>query len=427
VVLLAPLLAFVTCSSDEPPPRGVSEGCLINTDCNSPLVCAFQRCHVQCKDSRDCDAGQRCVVSDRPFHVCQLDGEKSCAYNSACPNGQACGIDGQCRDVCRADRDCLAGQVCATGTCAETVELLDGGLPMSAEAGPPSGQPCAYDSDCASPFVCRSGFCGYQCFTSRDCGRGQTCVAQRCEGTGACVDERDCDEGFECTDNRCRLRDSIGTEGGTFHSLDGRIDVIVPAGALSEGRIRLTARVADTAPPGARGPVYELGPSGTIFLKAVTVTYHFQASELGVMAPADMRLATSSSFSWIALAGSSLDATAQTVSGTTFHFSAFGIIPSATSGNCSQTVVDLLPATRTCLWSLPGAYDPQAGEVVVYLQGGKKEVPVRLPDAGSCFGDAGEQVPGWYYQDQTVNLCPIVCSNLSDSGLEVWYSSGCRP
>src|SRR5262249_41834628 len=83
------LFALVTCSSDEPPPdlKAVAQGCIINTDCNSPLVCAFQRCHVECRDSSDCDPGQRCVVSDRPFHVCQLDQEKLCTYNSSCPDG----------------------------------------------------------------------------------------------------------------------------------------------------------------------------------------------------------------------------------------------------------------------------------------------------------------------------------------------------
>src|SRR4051812_13257414 len=180
VALVLAVLALVTCSSDEPPLKSVSEDCLINSDCASQLVCAFRRCHTQCKVTHDCDLGQRCVVSDRPYHVCQLDKEKLCTYNSSCPDGQACGVDGQCRDMCRADRDCLDKQLCVSGTCADLVELVDGGLPVSSEAGPASGQPCAYDSDCSEPFACRAGFCGYQCVTGRDCGDEQSCIAHRC-------------------------------------------------------------------------------------------------------------------------------------------------------------------------------------------------------------------------------------------------------
>ncbi len=73
----------------------LSESCTLNSDCAEPLVCAFQRCHDVCETSRDCDPGQRCVVSDRPFHVCQLEDERECLYTSDCPEGQTC-IDGLC-------------------------------------------------------------------------------------------------------------------------------------------------------------------------------------------------------------------------------------------------------------------------------------------------------------------------------------------
>ena len=114
------LVAFGACSSDDPPPLvGISDACLINTDCNSPLVCAFRKCHVACETSRDCGIGQRCMASDRPFHVCQLADEKSCTYNSECPTGQVCGVDQQCRDQCADDRDCVREQLCFASTCVE--------------------------------------------------------------------------------------------------------------------------------------------------------------------------------------------------------------------------------------------------------------------------------------------------------------------
>src|SRR5262245_37160214 len=110
------ILLAVACSSDEPPRSNLSEGCLVNTDCSSPLVCAFRRCHVACESTRDCPSPARCVASDRPFHVCQLESERDCTYNSDCPKGQVCAADAQCRDQCQGDADCLSGQMCAAGS-----------------------------------------------------------------------------------------------------------------------------------------------------------------------------------------------------------------------------------------------------------------------------------------------------------------------
>src|SRR6478735_2512486 len=119
-LMLFVLFVLISCSgSDAPPLAAIAEGCSINTDCTSPLVCAFRKCHTACTTSRDCPMGQRCMASDRPFHVCQLPDETKCAYNSECPSGQLCGVDGRCRDQCAADRDCVAEQVCSQGTCAE--------------------------------------------------------------------------------------------------------------------------------------------------------------------------------------------------------------------------------------------------------------------------------------------------------------------
>jgi hypothetical protein len=184
VTLLAAAVPFAlpACDGEEPVEvAALGDGCLINTDCESPLVCAFRRCHAGCEESRDCPAGQRCVIADRPFHVCQLDDERACSYNSQCADEQVCAIDGQCRDQCQADRDCVPEQVCATGTCAATSELVDGRLVPSNEAQT-TGQPCAYTSECPEGLVCRDGLCNWECFTSVDCGAFGTCSAERrCE------------------------------------------------------------------------------------------------------------------------------------------------------------------------------------------------------------------------------------------------------
>jgi hypothetical protein len=151
--LFAPLLAalviasFASCdgSSSTKTTGMLAAGCTLNSDCDSPLVCAFQRCHNECTSSRDCATGQRCVASDRPFKVCQLDEERACSTNAECPLGMLCGVDGQCRDQCVTNRDCISGQTCVSRTCADTAELVDGSLGAGGSGcgggagGPPPG------------------------------------------------------------------------------------------------------------------------------------------------------------------------------------------------------------------------------------------------------------------------------------------------
>jgi hypothetical protein len=184
LVILVPVLGLGACSTEpEPAKVALAEGCLINTHCNVPLVCAFRRCHEECEDSRDCSPGQRCVSSDRPFHVCQLPIETKCSYNTQCPDGQVCGVDGECRDQCTSDRDCVSRQTCVSGTCAEQDELTQGKLPAldaGNVANPGGGVPCVYDSECTEPLICRGGLCGYECLRAGDCSRGEQCVEHRC-------------------------------------------------------------------------------------------------------------------------------------------------------------------------------------------------------------------------------------------------------
>src|SRR5450432_983087 len=156
--LLAWVLVAGACGGDDSG-KALSEGCNINSDCASPLVCAFRKCHQACTTSRDCQLGQRCIASDKPNYVCQLADERGCSFNSDCPRSQTCGVDSQCRDQCAADRDCLKDQ------------LRDGGLPVVApEAGKvsSSGQPCLYTSECPEPLVCRDNVCANACATSMD-------------------------------------------------------------------------------------------------------------------------------------------------------------------------------------------------------------------------------------------------------------------
>ena len=127
IAVIALALCAAGCvTRDEP---GVlSDGCLINSDCADPLVCAFRRCHTQCDTVRDCPAGLECVPADRPFNVCLL-ADETCR-TQPCPAGLVCGADLLCRAPCSGDpgsnASCLAEQQCVNGgVCASGVFIVD--------------------------------------------------------------------------------------------------------------------------------------------------------------------------------------------------------------------------------------------------------------------------------------------------------------
>jgi hypothetical protein len=158
----------------------IAEGCAINSDCSSPLVCAFRTCHVECASTRDCVTygGGLCVQSDKPYRVCQNPTEATCVRNSDCPGSQVCGQDLHCRDACVTERDCLEGQLCATGTCAEPAELIDGVLPSKSK--PVGGASCARSSECPGTLICLEGACVDECKGDKDCQYGFGCLNARC-------------------------------------------------------------------------------------------------------------------------------------------------------------------------------------------------------------------------------------------------------
>ncbi len=187
--IAAVVFACSSSSTDAVLAAKLAGGCSINSECTQPLVCAFKTCHNACKTTRDCPAGQRCVASDRPYNVCQLPGESTCTNNTQCPLGEVCASDGQCRDECQSQRDCISGQTCTAGACAENSELVNGHLPSVGDAGPAAneGIACVYNTDCPDPLTCRNGRCALECHGDRDCAHGERCVKMACTVNGVVV------------------------------------------------------------------------------------------------------------------------------------------------------------------------------------------------------------------------------------------------
>jgi Putative metal-binding motif len=171
--------------------------CTLNSDCVSPLVCAFEVCHQQCMSSRDCPSPEICVLgtglagdagadsgTSQQAGICQ---SILCVSSSQCPSlsGQVCASDGQCRDQCTATSQCLLMQVCVSGVCADTADLSDGGKLVGSVHDGAVGTTCVLSSDCGDAgLICRNGTCGVQCRASIDCvppeGPGGECVKNIC-------------------------------------------------------------------------------------------------------------------------------------------------------------------------------------------------------------------------------------------------------
>jgi hypothetical protein len=156
------LAAPLGCSNRKTPLPGRS--CYLNSDCEDPLSCTFNKCHEACRESGDCPNGGLCIYApaapaSRDAQMSMPDAgllkvcvQESCAMNSDCPDLLVCGRDLRCRQECAASKDCPSrNQLCVIGNdqgqkvCAEAIDigdngqllLADGGLPPANDAGAP--------------------------------------------------------------------------------------------------------------------------------------------------------------------------------------------------------------------------------------------------------------------------------------------------
>ena len=127
----------------------------------------------------------------------------------------------------------------------------------------------SFNTDCPAPLVCKSGTCTCECRFGGDCPAGYDCNANRCTVGGV---------------------GSVGADGGTLASADGRLTLVIPPGALPFP-VSIGIEAAEAWPEGALGPVFEVRPSGTLFAKPVTFVYRYQADDIAPVAATDVRLA----------------------------------------------------------------------------------------------------------------------------------------
>jgi hypothetical protein len=84
---------------------------------------------------------------------------------------------------------------------------------------------------------------------------------------------------------------AVGPTGGTITSADGRVSLEIPAGALAASTT-FSIGPASSAPAGAVGTVWEIGPTGTTFAKPVVLTLRYDMNAGSPPAGTNVAVAT---------------------------------------------------------------------------------------------------------------------------------------
>jgi hypothetical protein len=184
LVVFAALTLFApACSSSKSPAAGGP--CHLNSDCDSPLVCALGACRKECLTAADCISfgpGSSCINDSKGNAVCQPAAELNtpCDQASDCHSPLACASDYRCRDLCTTAADCnvdgITGRLCASDAngvdyCADPGAVTNG---MITEP-PPSGAP---DASVVEPASTGDGGANGQ-------GDGGTSVAPGTDGAAS--------------------------------------------------------------------------------------------------------------------------------------------------------------------------------------------------------------------------------------------------
>ena len=122
---------------------------------------------------------------------------------------------------------------------------------------------------------------------------------------------------------------TIGPSGGTLDFAGGNVTLVFPAGAVSQN-LTVTVQATGTfpsAPTVVSGTAYDFGPQGTEFAQPVQLTVKYDPTTLpsGVQ-ESELRLYKVVGTAWQEVAGSSVNASANTVTGQVTSFSVLGIL-----------------------------------------------------------------------------------------------------
>ena len=115
---------------------------------------------------------------------------------------------------------------------------------------------------------------------------------------------------------------TIGAAGGTVSSLDERITVTIPAGALS-GDTEITIQPITNFAPNGNGNGYQLSPEGIKFNKPIKITFKHGQEVSATMPPLTGIAFQGTDGIWYSSGKFAWDETNKTVSTETTHFSSW--------------------------------------------------------------------------------------------------------
>ncbi|HEY3875795.1 MAG TPA: hypothetical protein VGM92_09980 [Candidatus Kapabacteria bacterium] len=114
----------------------------------------------------------------------------------------------------------------------------------------------------------------------------------------------------------------IGPDGGTVTSADGKVTLVIPAGALSSNQtIAISTKTDSNTCPQASGPEYDLTPNGLTFSKPVMLTLNYDSTLPGSTAEIIGVASQEDTGGWYGWTGGTVDTVHQTVTVPITHFS----------------------------------------------------------------------------------------------------------
>ena len=118
----------------------------------------------------------------------------------------------------------------------------------------------------------------------------------------------------------------IGPAGGVVRSDDGRLELEVPALALTRP-VTIEVLTDSEPPPGAIGAAYRVEPDGTVFAKPVRLILHAQQGDPDASAALRHAVATGQGGVWSAVADGRFDGELTAWTGVVGHLSNFALVP----------------------------------------------------------------------------------------------------
>lgn len=194
----SPLYTCVNGTCTAPSRRGEGGKCFVNEDCDFYPTEGIWLCiKGECKPPRACQTADDCgVFQECKGGWCRAELKQSCQRSSDCAATLTC-VERECQKACTPDIKCGTGLTCKNGRC---LSACNDETPCTT-----AGEACV-DSLCVQQA-------GILCRVDRDCAAGQVCADEICTATsqsttGYCLIDEDCQitEGKHgtCKDNACQ-------------------------------------------------------------------------------------------------------------------------------------------------------------------------------------------------------------------------------